>query len=348
MTPQLAPEEVADDRELEGRGSPLYGLQRRSPPGAPESERLLRAGSPGSGSGSPIQGEALGNSTVAGGVVAGAVMAAGDGMPTPACSAPSGAKPSEEVSHRTVEGSTGPLVFAGKRFLEMGGPLFESLQQMIGTHNSKTLSTARDDLFPLPLGDYPGVHPDHTMWLRAVLLGLNSLNGDTRTSTLRPTEVQKSLVQSVMGFVGRMCQFPERVPSSDFSALFAVKGVDYRGEEIKLAKSFTWQSIAGALPQEVGTLELSSFCTGGVGTTSTILSRIFFPKICKLLVAPLESCVLMKAGVTFAMGYVLWGFVKWFLNISCFMWETSHCSMDCFQFLRTNSMMLEWNYIDSS
>ena len=33
---------------------------------------------------------------------------------------------------------------------------------------------AQDVLFPMPLGDYPGVHPDKMPWLHAILLGLNS------------------------------------------------------------------------------------------------------------------------------------------------------------------------------
>lgn len=53
------------------------------------------------------------------------------------------------------------------------------------------------------------------------------------------------------------------VPRGGFGDLFDVKGVDYRGEEVKLAKPFSWPSIAPALPSEVGSLKLVDFCTGG-------------------------------------------------------------------------------------
>ena len=60
-----------------------------------------------------------------------------------------------------------------------------------------------------------------------------------------------------------MCEFSERVPTLGFKELLDVKGVDYKGEEIKLARPFNWACIAGALPQEVGTLDMTAFCTGG-------------------------------------------------------------------------------------
>lgn len=155
------------------------------------------------------------------------------------------------------------LTCAGWRFEAMGGLLYESLQQLVWTRHSKTMTSAKDTIFPLPLGDYPGVLPEQTAWLHAILLGLNSLYGDARTSTLQPTEVQKSLVASIVSFLGQMCNFRVTIPTTGFGELFDVKGVDYRGEEVKLARSFNWSCIAGALPQEVGTLDMVDFCSGG-------------------------------------------------------------------------------------
>eukprot|EP00435_Cladocopium_sp_Y103_P050034 s2053_g15.t1 len=173
------------------------------------------------------------------------------------------AKASGDDFHRTDEAFCEPLNFAGMRFSDLGGPLGDALQQYMWVRHSKILTMASDGIFPLPLGDYPGVDPKCAPWMRAVLQALNSLNGAAGTSTLRPTEVQKGLVQSIGKFVETMMGWSEQVPPSNFADLFEVRGVDYRGEEIKLAKSFDWKSIAGALPKEVGTLDLASFCTGG-------------------------------------------------------------------------------------
>jgi hypothetical protein len=66
-----------------------------------------------------------------------------------------------------------------------------------------------------------------------------------------------------MGFLQRCFLWQEVVPQISFEDLFRVKGVDYRGEEIKLARSFNWECIAAAFPDEVGTLAIKDFCTGG-------------------------------------------------------------------------------------
>eukprot|EP00435_Cladocopium_sp_Y103_P074163 s689_g47.t1 len=173
------------------------------------------------------------------------------------------AKSGEESCHRTEEGVNASLSFAGKLFADLGEPLCDALQQFMWVRHSKVMTMASDGIFPLPLGECPGVSPRSAAWMRAVLQGLNSLNGMPGISTLRPTEVQKRLVASIGKFVETMMGWSERVPSTTFSELFEVRGVDYRGEEIKIAKSFKWECISGALPREVGALELANFCTGG-------------------------------------------------------------------------------------
>ena len=57
-----------------------------------------------------------------------------------------------------------------------------------------------------------------------------------------------------------------REPLGDvnFSQLFSVKGVDYQGEEIRLARRVDWDSIEASLPEHVGKLDLRDFCEGGV------------------------------------------------------------------------------------
>ena len=107
---------------------------------------------------------------------------------------------------------------------------------------------AQDVLFPMPLGDYPGVHPDKMPWLHAILLGLNSFYGVGWTSNAEPTALQKQVAASVLVYLDRMWAWTEVIPVCSFGDLFRVKGVDYRGEEIKLARSFSWQSIAAASP----------------------------------------------------------------------------------------------------
>ena len=99
-------------------------------------------------------------------------------------------------------------------------------------------------------------------WLEAVLRRLNSLHGCSQTSNNSPTECQKKLVTGLVPFTRRMLEWKETIPPEDFSQLFKYKGVDYRGE-VKLARSFEWKQIAGALPEGVAALRLEDFCIAG-------------------------------------------------------------------------------------
>eukprot|EP00435_Cladocopium_sp_Y103_P018554 s2113_g4.t1 len=144
------------------------------------------------------------------------------------------------------------LKFAGKVFADLGGSLNEALQQLLWEQHGKVLTMAVDKIYPLPLGDYPGIHPSRTPWMSALLQALNSLYGCPGPATQRPTEVQKELVLNLSKFVDRMWAWEDCVPTAGFGAFFDVKGVDYRGEEIKLARPFTWDSISGALPRKWG------------------------------------------------------------------------------------------------
>ena len=171
------------------------------------------------------------------------------------------------------------LSFSGRRFEELGEPLMCSLQQLIRERHCKELTMAMDNVFPLPLGDYPGVPQTLRSWLRAILLGLNSLAGcSQQDNRAKPSELQQKMVIGMLPFLERLCKTVETVPKGGFRDLFNVKGVDYRGEEIKLAMSFKWAIVAGALPKEVATLELTEFCTDGCRFFTEDFSRFLVPE----------------------------------------------------------------------
>eukprot|EP00435_Cladocopium_sp_Y103_P032616 s2458_g8.t1 len=169
----------------------------------------------------------------------------------------------DDVFHSIEAEPQPPLSFSGMRFAQMGEHLFQSLQMMLWKRAGKTQSMAGEIIFPLPLGGYPDVHPEKLPWLKAVLLALNSYAGVDRVATTAPTAMQKRVAVMVLNFLNRMWTWSEVVPKLSFEDLFRVKGVDYRGEEVKLARSFNWECIAAAFPPEVGTLDIEDFCTGG-------------------------------------------------------------------------------------
>lgn len=179
------------------------------------------------------------------------------------CMTRSGAMSSGLVFHRTDGPDFSALDFAGLSFSEVGGPLHDALQHVLKVFHSKTLPMVKGSILPLPLEGYCGVPPPQQPWLRAILMGLNSLYGVSETCAGAPSDAQKELVVGLVRFLDRMWLWTERIPQDGFSQLFDVKGVDYRGEEIKLARAFNWTCIASALPKEVGTLNLADFCSGG-------------------------------------------------------------------------------------
>ena len=184
----------------------------------------------------------------------------------------------DDVFHRTGVCDMVPTNWAGCHFSDLGEPLFQSLQQHLWKRTSKAMTTAKEFLFPLPLGDYDEVHPSKRPWLRVILLALNSFYGAGLSSTLQPTELQKQVVQTVLVFLDRMWCWAERVPSTSFDDLFRVKGVDYRGEEVKLARSFNWKSISAAFPPEVATLDIADFCTGGCRMYLSEFEKFMLPE----------------------------------------------------------------------
>ena len=56
----------------------------------------------------------------------------------------------------------------------------------------------------------------------------------------------------------------EKVPSLGFKQYFTHCGIDYQGEEIKVARSITWEGIEASLPEEIASLDLRNFCSEGV------------------------------------------------------------------------------------
>jgi hypothetical protein len=57
----------------------------------------------------------------------------------------------------------------------------------------------------------------------------------------------------------------EPIPTLDFSQFFSQRGVDYSGEEVRLAQPICWRNVESSLPPEVGGLDIRDFCHGGVG-----------------------------------------------------------------------------------
>ena len=128
----------------------------------------------------------------------------------------------------------------------------------------KTLS-----LFPLPTSKEklqvicPKLDDKELSWICLILMGLNSIWGDDVFSDDSPSDVQCSCIREMEREVCRWCEIPGTVDPVDWKVFFTHRGVDYQGEEVKVARQFRWNNIAPALPAEVGRVPLCEVCTLG-------------------------------------------------------------------------------------
>ena len=99
-------------------------------------------------------------------------------------------------------------------------------------------------------------------WGKAALLALQLLEGldFPRLAEFRCDPAQKECVLEQLrrfdvwdfGFVG-----------VGFENFFETKNIDYSGEEVRTAQSLNWEAVSNSLPEGVGELKLTDFCTLG-------------------------------------------------------------------------------------
>jgi len=97
-----------------------------------------------------------------------------------------------------------------------------------------------------------------TQFLRLVAACLNSMHGVPNADRGRPSSLRA--MKRLQGVLASSVILREPLPTVDFSQLFQVKGVDYQGEEIRLARNVVWESIEASLPDHVGKLDLRDHC----------------------------------------------------------------------------------------
>lgn len=167
------------------------------------------------------------------------------------------------------EGKSGPTLeyppeeifsqsFEGKRFSQLGDLIDVALMflsSQVLHSKSQTSGGEKVDIFPLPIsGPIIDESPCGSL-IRATCRALNVLYDC-------PPEGAKRVVSAeglrVLGYIRECVEFvdswTESIGGLSFDVFFKSKGVDYRGEEVKVAQSFSWESILPALPKEVGQL----------------------------------------------------------------------------------------------
>ena len=100
-------------------------------------------------------------------------------------------------------------------------------------------------------------------WLRCICLSLNSVWGGDIVCEQGVNECQKNCLFELAKQADRFCDLTVRFEHFDWDELFKIKSVDYQGEEVKVARWFTWNNVQPALPREIGKVPLMDVCELG-------------------------------------------------------------------------------------
>ena len=157
---------------------------------------------------------------------------------------------------------------------DLGPALSKSLEVL-----SKTTRCGQstEGLFPLPLPGRMGWCEVEDPLLEGLVRGLNSLYGVEASGGKKVTKAQRRILERLRGLL-RSSSLPRAVlPTLTFGEFFTTKGIDYSGEEVRVARSFQWKMVEAAFPEGVGSLDLLSFCDGGTRSYVSEFERFLLP-----------------------------------------------------------------------
>lgn len=156
----------------------------------------------------------------------------------------------------------------GKKVVQMGSLLnriLDDFNRSSFLHSkSQPLGVGNEQVFPLPLSSKIIRGSSYPEMVVATCRALNLLHGESaerKKADLSPA--CRRALEFVVRCVENMGRWEDFFTPINFDIFFRSKGVDYRGEEVKIAQRFSWKSISPALPPEVGGVSLIDFCTLG-------------------------------------------------------------------------------------
>lgn len=135
-------------------------------------------------------------------------------------------------------------------------------------------TTGKGDLFPLPVAHFSHHPESHSAFLPAVLASLNSMHsfGETGASE-RLSPAARSVCKRLDEVVTGSSILEEPLPDLNFKSFFSSRGLDYSGEEVRLAIPINWKSVESSFPQKLAVWTYGTSAAGGWPTLSTTLTR---------------------------------------------------------------------------
>ena len=170
----------------------------------------------------------------------------------------------KEVGLISSGAAPGQKITRNSTFAELGREVLHCLNESM---HCKTLTTG-GELQPCTsdiLSPARSVELDSTFqwWEKAAVLGLKCLAEGPTPDASSAGIITDQLAKSVHFQLERFDMWGEDVPSFSFEEFFMTKTIDYRGEQVKLGQALSWEAVKNSLPESVGCLKLSDFCTLG-------------------------------------------------------------------------------------
>ena len=143
------------------------------------------------------------------------------------------------------------------------GEILAKLMEAFELHVNTRCGQSSEGIFPLPLPSDLGFCGHHIPFLEAMVRGLNLLAGSRSRSKGKARKVSRELVHHLEKVLAECTLLGQKWDHLPFQQFFRARTLDYSGEEVKVARRFTWQMVEAALPQGVGSLRLTDFCDQG-------------------------------------------------------------------------------------
>lgn len=165
----------------------------------------------------------------------------------------------EGVFHRVVGLSLG----------DCGSVVHQRLLEVLPLRSQSIGRRDVNSLFPLPtsrdvlVAEFPDVMPNVLSWMLCVCVSLNSMWGDVLYYDGPLNSVQKLSLKDIRTQVGAFCSVEATVEDFSWKEFFKVRSIDYKGDEVKVARHFSWNNVEPALPSDVGSVPLQDVCELG-------------------------------------------------------------------------------------
>jgi hypothetical protein len=159
--------------------------------------------------------------------------------------------------------------FGGKSLGKCGFFLSKRLLEVLPLRSQSTGKGNKKGVFPLPtsrscfLDLDPFLSEEELSWVFCVCLSLNSMWGCEVCNEQVANRAQIGCLENIVAEVKRFCGIPQLVEDLQWDAFFSVRSIDYKGDEVKVARTFAWRNVGPALPKEVGKVPLAALCTLG-------------------------------------------------------------------------------------